>query len=113
MYKSMLESKDPFCFMKTSMYYQLLNGYNDDMKKVRNTMDGDIIISLPNEPWAFRISGSLAHLVAKEEPDLPHIITLDLGDGTIRVSIRAPASNPQGAGELCAHFGGGGRAAAG
>jgi len=113
LYKSMLESKDPFCFMKTSMYYQLLNGYNDDMEKARKTMDGGILISLPNEPWAFRISGSLAHLVAKEDPDLPHIITSDLGNGTIRVSIRAPASNPQGAGELCAHFGGGGRAAAG
>ncbi len=31
------------------------------------------------------------------------------GDGSLRVSLRAPLAAPEGAGTLCARFGGGGR----
>ena len=91
-------------------------GYDSDYSKARECIssreDKEFII-LPNEAWAFRISGTLAHIIAEEEPDIPHIIATELENNALLISLRAPANEPTGAGEVCAKFGGGGRAAAG
>jgi hypothetical protein len=53
--------------------------------------------------------------LAKQYPDRGHALLIDRGDGSYRVSVRAPYNRKQGADELCRQFdsGGGRKAAAG
>ena len=62
---------------------------------------------LPNEPWARRIVGVMAHRINESEKG-PCVIAIDKGE-TLQVSVRGS----EGIGELCKMFGGGGRATAG
>ena len=116
LFKSLLNAVDPMTFIKSNDYDLLSKGYDSDYGKARDclsTSKGNDMIILPNEAWAFRISGTLAHLIAEEEPNIPHIIAIELENDALLISLRAPANDPTGAGELCSRFGGGGRAAAG
>jgi single-stranded DNA-specific DHH superfamily exonuclease len=66
------------------------------------------------EPWARRVVGVYANRLANEEPDQATAVGVDNGDGTLRISVRAPLSRPFGVDALCREFaGGGGRSGAG
>lgn len=69
-------------------------------------------VVLPNAPWSRRVLGTFAHRLATRAPARAHAVLTANADGSYAVSLRAPTSNPQGAGALARRFGGGGRAAA-
>ena len=102
-----LESKTPNEFMKTSIFTKLQQGFATDMAQAESIGETEGIYLLPNEPWARRVVGVMAHRINATGSG-PHIIAIDKGD-TLQVSVRGR----NGIGELCAMFGGGGRATAG
>ena len=68
---------------------------------------------LPASPASNRIGGPLGNRVSERDPARGHVILTDLGNGTDRVSLRAPRrAVRETAGEIATRFGGGGRAAA-
>lgn len=67
---------------------------------------------LPDAPWSRRVIGTLANELARTRPDEAQAVLKLTADGAYVVSVRAPRSAPGGAHDLCAAFGGGGRAAA-
>ncbi|MCM5679887.1 hypothetical protein M8A51_10120 [Schlegelella sp. S2-27] len=71
------------------------------------------IFLLPDAPWARRVSGCLANELARGHPGLAHAVVVPTPRGDLRVSVRAPLTARGGAAELCARFGGSGRAGAG
>lgn len=79
--------------------------------------DTGVVYLLPDEPWSRRVSGGLANELARAAPKracavvAPTRAAAAPGEG-YRVSVRAPIDSPAGASELCARFGGLGRAAA-
>lgn len=70
------------------------------------------VLLLPAESWSRRVVGSLANQLAQGQQQRAHALLLPIPGGW-RVSVRAPLDAPGGAGALCSHFGGAGRAAAG
>lgn len=73
---------------------------------------------LPDAAWSRRVGGSLAHRLARQEPQRAHAVLRPQlrGDGdapTWLVHVRAPLARPNGAARLCRLFGGNGRALAG
>ena len=102
-----LESKTPTEFMKTSIFTKLQQGFAADMSHAESITEYEGIYLLPNEPWARRVVGVMAHRINATGPG-PHMSAIDKGD-TLQVSVRGR----NGIGELCAMFGGGGRATAG
>ncbi len=111
--REMIDSVVPMNFINTSIFKYLKNGYTRDLENARNCCEDEIMVLLPNEKWGHRISGTLAHLLFEEEPNKPHIVAVKNDSESYTVSLRAPKSNPYGAGELCKLFGGGGRSSAG
>lgn len=67
---------------------------------------------LPDAPWARRVIGTFANVLAASDPLRAHAVLRLRADGRYLASVRAPLAQPWGAGELCALFGGGGRAGA-
>lgn len=67
---------------------------------------------LPDAAWSRRVIGCLANELATAQPRRAHAVLKATGSGALVVSVRAPVGAPGGAGELCRHFGGGGRAGA-
>jgi hypothetical protein len=65
---------------------------------------------LPDEPWSRRAMDSLAHELAKDNVDQAQALLRRTASGHYVVSVRAPLVAPEGAGDLCAQFGGDGRA---
>ena len=102
-----LESKTPEQFMSTPAFMKLQRGFAEDMSNVESIEKVDGIYLLPNEAWARRVVGVMAHRINAQGLG-PHVIAIDKGD-TLQVSMRGES----GIGELCAIFGGGGRATAG
>ena len=102
-----LQAKSPQNFMDTQAFRILKNGFESDLSNAKNIELSDGYYLLPNEPWARRVVGVMAHRI-NESSDGPHVIAIDKGD-TLQISIRGK----QGIGELCKIFGGGGRATAG
>lgn len=62
---------------------------------------------LPDEPWARRVRGAYANLLANEEPACAHAVLSPRVDGGYTVSVRAPRERPIGADRLCRNFPGG------
>ncbi|MFX1675511.1 acetyltransferase [Paraburkholderia sp. A2WS-5] len=62
---------------------------------------------LPDEPWARRVRGVFANVLALEEPTCAHAVLSVNPDGNYAVSVRAPLVRPSGADELCRAFPGG------
>ena len=85
----------------------LKKGFADDMKNVESINEVDGIYLLPNEAWARRVVGVMAHRINSTGPG-PHVIAIDKGQ-TLQVSLRGE----EGIGDICSMFGGGGRATAG
>ncbi|HRO61829.1 MAG TPA: hypothetical protein PK177_22170 [Burkholderiaceae bacterium] len=71
------------------------------------------VLVLPDEAWSRRVVGCLANELARAALERAHAVLLPANGDTWRVSVRAPIAAPNGAGALCARFGGAGRAAAG
>tara|TARA_B100000282_G_scaffold102826_1_gene72624 strand:- start:138 stop:1010 length:873 start_codon:yes stop_codon:yes gene_type:complete len=105
--RSCLNAKTPQNFLETSEFKKLKHGFESDLAHAQGIAIKDGFYLLPNEPWARRIVGVMAHRI-NESGEGPHVIAIDKGN-TLQVSIRGS----EGIGELCKMFGGGGRATAG
>ena len=102
-----LQAKTPQNFMDTQAFMTLKNGFESDLSNAINIEPRNGYYLLPNESWARRVVGVMAHRI-NESGDGPHVIAIDKGE-TLQVSIRGS----EGIGEICKMFGGGGRATAG
>ena len=101
-------------------WQKLRDGYETDMARglaapVLAENASSIVVKLPDEPWARRVSGVLGNELANRNPDKACGIVTESADGSYLVSIRAPLNNRTGADELARQFptGGGRKAAAG
>jgi hypothetical protein len=110
---------DPLTFTRESKTLQTLkNGYQDDMDRALASREiytdaGGRIFELPAKPWARRVAGVYANLLARQKPNLAHGLITANNDGSLRISVRAPLADRSGAVDLCRRFPtGGGRAAA-
>jgi len=101
-----------------SPYYLLQKLYDEDHEQAVNIApfhEADLLTAfeLPDDTWARRISGVFGNELANLNPNKAHAIFTINADSTYTVSLRAPLTNKQGAGDLCSQFDtGGGRAAA-
>ena len=102
-----LQAKTPQNFMDTQAFMTLKNGFEADLSNAKNIEPSNGYYLLPDEAWARRVVGVMAHRI-NESGDGPHVIAIDKGE-TLQVSIRGS----EGIGELCKMYGGGGRATAG
>ena len=110
---------DPLQFYAESPALRTLQeGYKEDMDQALSFApihqdDAGRIYQLANAPWSRRVSGVYANTLAREKPDLAHAMLTKNDDGSLRISVRAPLNNRNGADALCRQFPtGGGRAAA-
>ncbi|WGW00053.1 DHH family phosphoesterase [Vibrio sp. YMD68] len=120
LYQALLHYTSPFDVIADpeSPYYKLQHAYQEDMDKAlaidakyRSETLG--LFELPNNAASRRISGVYGNLLANQAPDSAHAVLTENADGTYTVSLRAPLTNKQGAGDICGQFAtGGGRAAA-
>jgi hypothetical protein len=102
-----LAAKTPQNFIQTEAFLRLKKGFSSDISNTKEIKMIDGIHMLPNEAWARRVVGVFAHRLNSESVGL-HVIAIDKGE-TLQISVRGS----EGIGELCAKFGGGGRATAG
>lgn len=120
LFKALLQYPEPLELIKESgsIFHQLQQAYNDDMAQAQAAnilADNDTckVVELPDQAWARRVSGVYGNELANQSPDKAHAVFTINADDTFTVSLRAPLTNKQGAGDVCAHFPtGGGRAAA-
>ncbi len=120
LYQQLLEYPNPFdlIYQQDSVFSQLKTAYLADMAKAKAAdivLDNTSVkaLQLADEPWARRVSGVFGNELANASPDKAHVVLTLNTDKSYTISLRAPLSNKQGAGELCASFPtGGGRAAA-
>lgn len=70
------------------------------------------VVVLPDAPWSRRVSGVLANELAAARPAQAQAVLRPRRSGDLMVSVRAPRASPRSANEVCAAFGGSGRAAA-
>ena len=101
-------------------WQKLRDGYEADMASglaapVLAENNSSLVVKLPDEPWARRVSGILGNELANRNPDKACGIVTESANGGYLVSIRAPLNNRTGADELARKFptGGGRKAAAG
>lgn len=122
LFRLLLSYSSPFELLadKSSPFYVLQKGYQDDIVRVRSITpyyisDKVSLYVLPDEAASRRISGLYGNELANEAPDRAHaVLTLNPDGLSYTVSLRAPISNKQGAGDICSQFKtGGGREAAG
>ena len=111
----------PFDFLAEApeVFDVLDAGYASDMAHAENARvlketEEIQVRLLPDAAASRRVGGVYGNALAQAHPGRAHAILTDKGDGGYVVSVRAPLSNREGAGELCASFEtGGGRSAAG
>lgn len=103
-----------------NVFNTLSAAYHQDMNKAESYQlihetDCTAVIQLPNEQWAGRISGVYGNDLANRYPNRAHAIITEKGIDDLRVSVRSPLNNKQGADVLVSQFptGGGRKAAAG
>lgn len=120
LFRQLVPFATPMAFMaeNADVYDRLDQGYESDMAHAENAraLKEDEAISvklLSNDPASRRVSGVYGNALAQSYKSRAHAILTDKGDGGYVVSVRAPLSNREGAGELCSQFEtGGGRSAA-
>jgi hypothetical protein len=125
LFKALLKYPDPFVLINESdsIFSQLKKAYLADMDKAKSAevlVENATIkaVLLDDAAWARRVSGVFGNELANISPERAHaVLTLNksdtASDKSFTVSLRAPLSNKQGAGDVCAQFPtGGGRAAA-
>jgi hypothetical protein len=113
---------DPLDFIHGSREHfdKLENGYHSDMSSAKKINPEKItaqtaIFTLPDQPWARRVSGVFSNDLTNENPNRAHAVLTEKSNGNYLVSVRAPLNNKKGAADLCRKFptGGGREAAAG
>ncbi len=110
---------NPFDFIAQSKELAVLRrGYRDDIAAVMQvkemkTPGKNRVYMLPDRPWARRVTGVFSNLKAREKTNAAHAVLMENSNKTLRISVRAPLDDRQGADTLCQLFPtGGGRAAA-
>ncbi|MDX2350082.1 MAG: DHH family phosphoesterase [Porticoccus sp.] len=113
---------NPLDFIRDSRehFEKLENGYHSDMSSAKNiepvkTTAQTAIFTLPDQPWAKRVSGVFSNDLTNDHPNRAHAVLTEKSNGSYLVSVRAPLNNKKGAADLCRKFptGGGREAAAG
>ncbi|ABM19700.1 DHH family phosphoesterase [Marinobacter nauticus] len=122
LYREFVKYSDPLDLIASEpeAWRELRAGYTEDMAKglaapILNATATSLVIRLPNEPWARRVSGVLGNELTNRHPDKACAIVTETEGGSYLVSIRAPLNNRTGADEVARQFatGGGRKAAAG
>lgn len=122
LYREFVKFADPLELIASQppAWQKLRDGYEADMGSglaapVLAENECSLVVKLPDEPWARRVSGVLGNELANQNPDKACAIVTASADGSYLVSIRAPLNNRTGADELARQFptGGGRKAAAG
>lgn len=122
LYREFVKFEDPLELIASQppAWQKLRDGYESDMASglaapVLSENVSSLVVQLPDEPWARRVSGVLGNELANRNPDKACAIVTAKADGSYLVSIRAPLNNRTGADELARQFptGGGRKAAAG
>ncbi|BEH15205.1 DHH family phosphoesterase [Marinobacter shengliensis] len=122
LYRAFVQFDDPLDLIASepAAWQKLRDGYAEDMAKglaapVLNETDTSLVIKLPDEAWARRVSGVLGNELANRNPGKACAIVTDTATDSYLVSIRAPLNNRSGADEVARQFptGGGRKAAAG
>ncbi|SDX63084.1 DHH family phosphoesterase [Marinobacter mobilis] len=122
LYREFAKFEDPLALIASEppAWKALRAGYEEDMARglaapLLAESPSSLVVRLPDEPWARRVSGVLGNELANRNPDNACAIVTAKLDGTYLVSIRAPLNNRTGADELARRFptGGGRKAAAG
>ena len=118
LYRIASQYQSPFDFIngEPKVFKNLTEGYAEDMAKGLSIQpdradEHAVMITLPNEAWARRVSGVLGNELANQYPDRAHAILTEIPGKAdhYQVSIRAPKANPYGADAIAIQFGGGGR----
>jgi len=110
---------DPLLFHAESRALRVLKkGYYEDIEQalsftpIHQDASGRVY-QLPAVSWARRVAGVYSNTLARQQPELAHALLTASDDGSLRISVRAPLENRNGADDLCRQFPtGGGRAAA-
>ena len=122
LYCEFVKYEDPLELIASepAAWQKLRDGYESDMASgltapVLAKSNSSLVVKLPDEPWARRVSGVLGNELANRNPDKACAIVTETAKGSYLVSIRAPLNNRTGADELARKFptGGGRKAAAG
>ena len=122
LYREFVKFADPLELIASNPvpWQRLRDGYEADMAKglaapILTETASSLVVQLPDEAWARRVSGVLGNELANRNPDKACAIVTEKVDTDYQVSIRAPLSNRNGADELARQFptGGGRKAAAG
>lgn len=122
LYREFVKYEDPLELIATEpqAWQKLRSGYESDMAlglaaPVLDETTTSLVVRLPAEPWARRVSGVLGNELANRHPDKACGIVTENANGSYLVSIRAPLNNRTGADEVARQFptGGGRKAAAG
>ncbi|WP_418140320.1 DHH family phosphoesterase [Marinobacter sp. MA] len=122
LYREFVKFSDPLGLITSEpvTWQQLRDGYEADMAQglaapVLTESASSLVVKLPDEAWARRVSGVLGNELANRNPDKACAIVTEKADNTYLVSIRAPLNNRTGADEVARQFptGGGRKAAAG
>lgn len=122
LYREFVKFSDPLELIAASpvTWQKLRDGYEADMAKglaapVLTESAKSLVVKLPDEAWARRVSGVLGNELANRNPDKACAIVSENADDTYLVSVRAPLNNRSGADEVARQFptGGGRKAAAG
>lgn len=120
LYREFVKFDDPLDLIASepAAWQQLRDGYKADMAEglaapVLAETVTSLVVKLPDEAWARRVSGVLGNELANRNPDKACAIVTEKADNTYLVSIRAPLNNRSGADEVARQFPtGGGRSAA-
>ncbi|AFP31119.1 DHH family phosphoesterase [Marinobacter sp. BSs20148] len=122
LYCEFVKYEDPLELIASepAAWQKLRDGYEADMASglaapVLAENNSSLVVKLPDEPWARRVSGVLGNELANRNPNKACGIVTESANGGYLVSIRAPLNNRTGADELARRFptGGGRKAAAG
>ncbi|TAM53091.1 MAG: hypothetical protein EPN57_11655 [Paraburkholderia sp.] len=121
LYRALHQFADPLEFVASAgCFAQLEHGYWQDLSHADAltpywTGEGCAVYVLPNAPWARRISGTFANLLAAQARDQSFAVLNERADGSCCVSVRSAKPELLAANVLCERFesGGGRRAAAG
>lgn len=119
LYRAVAPYTNPFDFIDNSPELATLRkGYQEDLDRVMRiteltTPGKNRVYSLPDSPWARRVTGVFSNIRAREKTDAAHAVISENKDKSLRISVRAPLSDRRNADTLCKLFPtGGGRAAA-
>ena len=121
LYLAIAPFSDPFDFFDHSPELAALRtGYTEDLALIMQikemaTVGKNRMYTLPDAPWARRVTGVFSNLRARELPHAAHAVITENKDTSLRISVRAPLDDPRDADTLCKLFptGGGRKAAAG